>query len=156
MAWAEWEQLKADAADRGSTQMQLNKAGPAGSGRKQGDLVVNHTDLSAVREEASKLHGRLWKEARVAVPISETAASDLTTQGLELGRALQHVADRWDKQLKSLSDACGHISNHMDFTKYVHDGDDQYVRSSVSSIATLDQGFDDDYAPKGKRNKADN
>ncbi|MER6104413.1 hypothetical protein ABT115_19320 [Streptomyces sp. NPDC001832] len=155
MAWAEWEQLKADAANKSGAQMQLNKAAPTGGGGGQGDLKVDQTDLSAVRDEASKLHGRLWKEGRVAVPTSETAASDLTTQGLELGGALQHVADRWDRQLKSLSDACGHISNHMDFTKYVHNSDDQYVRSNISSIASLDQGFDDDYAPKGKTNKAD-
>ncbi|MFE7752935.1 hypothetical protein [Streptomyces sp. NPDC057428] len=156
MAWAEWEQLKAEAAANGDTQMQLNKAEPGGSGGKKGDLAVNQTDLSGVRDEASKLNTRLWKEARVAVPTSETAAGNLTSQGFELGGALQHVADRWDKQLKSLMDACGHISAHMDFTKYVHRSDDQYVRSNVSSIAALDQGFDDDYAPKGKTNKADN
>ncbi|MET7370549.1 hypothetical protein ABZS61_32755 [Streptomyces sp. NPDC005566] len=156
MSWAEWEQLKADAADKGGTQMQLNKAGPGGGGGNKGDLAVNQTDLSGVRDEASKLNTRLHKEARVAVPTSETAAGNLTTQGFELGGALQHVADRWDTQLKSLMDACGHISNHMDFTKYVHQGDDQYVRSSVSSIAALDQAFDDSNAPKGEKNKADN
>ncbi|MFI2779101.1 hypothetical protein [Streptomyces sp. ALB3] len=155
MAWAEWEQLKADASTRSGAQMQLNEAGPGGSGKK-GDLAVNDTDLSGVRDEASKLNNRLWKEARVAVPTSETAAGDLTTQGFELGGALQHVAGRWDTQLKSLLDACGHIANHMDFTKYVHQGDDQYVRSRVSSIAALDQAFDDDNAPKGEKNKADN
>lgn len=156
MAWAEWEQLKADAADRGGAQMQLNEAGSGGSGGKKGDLAVNQTDLSDVRDEASKLNTRLWKEARVAVPTSETAAGNLTTQGFELGSALRHVASKWDIQLKSLLDACGHIANHMDFTKYVHDGDDQYVRSRVSSITLLGQAFDDDNAPKGEKNKADN
>lgn len=96
--------------------MRLNTAGPGGGGKK-GDLTVNQTDLSGVRDEASKLNNRLWKEARVAVPTSETAAGNLTTQGFALGGALQHVADRWDVQLKSLMDACGHISNHMDLTK---------------------------------------
>ncbi|MEK8145074.1 hypothetical protein NKH18_37365 [Streptomyces sp. M10(2022)] len=90
------------------------------------------------------------------MPTGDTAASDLTTQGFELGGALQHVANRWDKQLKTLIDACGHISSHMDFTKVVHQNDDQYVRQQVSSIRTLDEGFDDDYVPKGERNKADN
>ncbi|MBM7441750.1 hypothetical protein [Streptomyces sp. HB132] len=156
MAWAEWEQLKAEAADKAGTQMRLNKAGPGGGGGKKGDLAVNQTDLSGVRDDAQKLHTRLWKEARVAVPPSETAAGDLTKQGFELGGALQHVAHRWDIQLKSLRDACGHIANHVDFTKYVHESDDQYVRTRVSSIAALDQAFDDDNAPKGEKNKADN
>ena len=158
MAWAEWEQLKADAAANSGAHMQLNKAGDGGGGGggKKGDLTVNDTALSDVRDEASKLNTRLWKEGRVAVPTSETAAGNLTSQGFDLGGALQHVADRWDVQLKSLMDACGHIANHMDFTKYVHQGDDQYVRSKVSSIAALDQAFDDHNAPKGEKNKADN
>ncbi|WP_329233500.1 hypothetical protein OHB07_27720 [Streptomyces sp. NBC_00111] len=156
MAWAEWEQLKAEATDKGSTQMRLNKAEPGGGGGKKGDLAVNQTDLSGVRDEASTLNTRLWKEARVAVPTSESAAGDLSTQGFELGGALRHVSDRWDVQLKSLMDACGHIANHVDLTKFLHNGDDQYVRSRVSSIAALDQAFDDDNAPKGEKNKADN
>lgn len=156
MAWAEWEQLKAEAADNAGTRMRLNTAEPGGGGSKKGDLAVNQTDLSGVRDDADKLHNRLWNEARVAVPTSETAAGDLAKQGFELGGALQHVADRWDVQLKSLKDACGHIANHIDFTKYVHQGDDQYVLNRVSSIATLDQAFDDHNAPKGEKNKADN
>ncbi|MER5552741.1 hypothetical protein ABT001_13835 [Streptomyces sp. NPDC002793] len=102
MAWAEWEQLKTDAAAKSGAQMQLNKAGPGGGGGKKGDLTVNDTNLSGVRDEASKLNGRLWKEARVAVPTSETAAGGLTTQGFALGGALQHVADRWDVQTYEL------------------------------------------------------
>lgn len=111
--------------------MRLNKAEPGGGGGKKGDLAVNQTDLSGVRDEASTLNTRLWKEARVAVPTSESAAGDLSTQGFELGGALRHVSDRWDVQLKSLMDACGHIANHVDLTKFLHNGDDQYVRSRV-------------------------
>ncbi|MEV6261659.1 hypothetical protein AB0M42_13010 [Streptomyces sp. NPDC051784] len=156
MAWAEWEQLKADAADRDSTQMRLNAAGAGGGNGKKADLAVNQGDLSGVRNEASGLKNRLWREARVAVPPSESAGGNLSAQGFELGGALKHVAERWDTQLKSLLDACGHIANHVDFTKFLHSDDDQYVRSRVSSIAALDQAFDDDNAPKGEKNKADN
>ncbi|MFJ6850328.1 hypothetical protein ACIQM3_07255 [Streptomyces sp. NPDC091271] len=41
MAWAEWEQLKEDAADKGGTQMRLNKAEPGGGGGRKGDLAVD-------------------------------------------------------------------------------------------------------------------
>ncbi|MEW2284762.1 hypothetical protein [Streptomyces sp. NPDC047841] len=53
MAWEEWDQLKAQAAARHSTRMQLNQypAGQGGGGT-QGDLVVGHKDL----EEVGKAH----------------------------------------------------------------------------------------------------
>ncbi len=35
------------------------------------------------------------------------------------------------------------ISNHMDFTKKAHRGDEHFIASTVSSIATLDKGFDE-------------
>jgi len=43
--------------------------------------------------------------------------------------------------LTSLLDACAHISNHMDYTKNAHAGDEHHIYSTVSSISTLDEGF---------------
>jgi len=160
MAWDEWERLKAAAADGAGTQMQLNglpSGDSVGKGRgENGDLKVNQTDLAAIGNQAFKLHERLWDKARVSIPSSDRAATDLTAQGFELGSALRHVSKRWEKQLKSLMDACAHISNHLDFTKNAHQGDEHFIQRKMSSISALDKGFDDDYATKGKQNKADN
>ncbi|MFF2524591.1 hypothetical protein [Streptomyces liangshanensis] len=158
MAWDEWEQLKSAAAESASTQMRLNQL-PAdaggGGGGEQGDLKVTQSDLAAIGDKAFKLYNRLWKEARVAVPSSDKAAGDMTTQGFALGAALQHVSVRWEEQLKSLMDACAHISNHMDYTKNAHAGDEHFIQGRLSSIATLDQGFDEAYGEPGKKNKGD-
>ncbi|MFK4147957.1 hypothetical protein [Streptomyces sp. NPDC004065] len=56
MAWQEWEQLKAQAADAHSARMQLNQypADQGGDGT-QGDLVVGHEDLEAVGRAAHDL-----------------------------------------------------------------------------------------------------
>lgn len=154
MAWDEWDQLKASAADKGSAQMQLNgipeedrpnSGNPAG-----GDLRVDQQDLAAIGDEAFKLYNRLWKEARVTS--TDTTATDLTGQGFALGAALQHVSTRWDKQLGSVMDACALISNHMDFTKNAHAGDEVFIARHVSSIQTLDAGFDEAWAAPGKPN----
>ncbi|MEU3602494.1 hypothetical protein ABZ714_27845 [Streptomyces sp. NPDC006798] len=159
MAWEEWDRLKASAAERGSaadTGMRLN--GLPDDERPQragtGDLLeVAHTDLAAVGDHAYKLYNRLWPEARQAViPGTEKAATSLTSQDFALGGALERVAERWDKQLKSLMDACAHISNHMDFSQKTHRDDDEWIRRSMSSIYELDRGFDDDYARKGAPN----
>ncbi|MEV8454223.1 hypothetical protein AB0467_16020 [Streptomyces sp. NPDC052095] len=143
MTWDEWEQLKTAAAEKKSAAMQLNHA-PAengGSPTPGGDLKVNQQDLAAVGDAAFKLFDNLGKYGRDAWSISQTAAKDLSAQGFALGGALNHVQERWEKQLKSLLDACAHISNHMDFTKGAHAGDEYYVYDIVSSISTLDDGF---------------
>ncbi|MFE5214421.1 MULTISPECIES: hypothetical protein [Streptomyces] len=144
MAWEEWEQLKAQAADRHSTRMQLNQY-PAdqGGGSTQGDLVVGHKDLEQVGHAAHDLFGHFTTYSGHARVASEAAAGGLKGEGFALGGALEHVTERWSEQTKSLLDACAHISNHLRYTKNQHAADDSYIAGAVSSIATLDKGFDD-------------
>ncbi|SDJ69045.1 hypothetical protein [Streptomyces indicus] len=159
MAWDEWERLKSQAAERqGGGQMQLNQLDdppPGPDGSSFGDLVVGQQDLAKIGNSAHKLYDRLWNEARVAVPSSDKAAGNLTSQGFALGAALQHVSNRWESQLRSLMDACAHINNHLAIvTKQTRD-DDDYIRRQMSAIATLDAGFDENWAAADKKNKAD-
>ncbi|MFF6867356.1 hypothetical protein ACIGG5_16675 [Streptomyces sp. NPDC085463] len=143
MAWDEWEQLKTEAADKQSTGMQLNRVPDEGSGGPApgGDLKVGQDALAAIGDSAFRLFDNLGKYGRDAWSVSQSAAKDLSTQGFALGGALDHVQERWEKQLKTLLDACAHISNHMDFTQNAHAGDEHYVYGIVSSITTLDEGF---------------
>jgi hypothetical protein len=148
MTWDEWEQSKAEAAEKRSTQMRLNQlpadgGATVGHGNKQGDLTVDQKDLATVGNSAFKLFEDLGRYGRNAWSSSQTAAKDLTTQKFKLGGALDHVQSRWEKQLQSLLDACAHISNHMDFSKKAHQGDEYYIASTFSSIAQLDKGFDE-------------
>ncbi|MEV4917162.1 hypothetical protein AB0K47_10175 [Streptomyces tirandamycinicus] len=156
MAWDEWEQLKTQAAGRQSDQMQLNRVpdeGGGGGGGSYGDLRASETDLAKIGSNAFTLFNRLWDEARVAGPSSSKAAEDLKRQGFELGAGLAHVAKRWDEQLGSLRDACSHISNHMRVTKKIHKDDEHYITGQLSSIATLDSGFDERVGEPGAKNK---
>lgn len=79
MAWDEWEQLKADAAHRQSTGMQLNQLDPGGGGSaalpgQTGDLKVTNGDLVKIGSQAHGLYDELRGKARVAVPSSDKAA----------------------------------------------------------------------------------
>ncbi|MFF8847536.1 hypothetical protein ACF08N_33295 [Streptomyces sp. NPDC015127] len=154
MAWDEWEQLKASAAEKESAQMQLNglppEDRPNAGNPHGGDLTVHQKDLAKIGDHAFKLYNRLWKEARVIS--TDSAGTDLDGQGFALGKALQHVSLRWDKQLGSVMDACALISNHMDFTKNAHAGDEVFIARHVSSIQTLDAGFDENWAKQGEKN----
>ncbi|MCD7443991.1 hypothetical protein K4B79_38005 [Streptomyces lincolnensis] len=157
MAWDEWEQLKAEAADRQSTHMQLNQLDPGdGGGYTQpssyGDLKVENASLTKIGKSAHDLYNQLWDKARVAVAPSDSAASDLSKQGFDLGGGLQHVSNRWDEQLKSLMDACAQISNHLQVTKKLHAGDENFIARQMSSIDLLDSGFDERVGQPGKEN----
>ncbi|MFD6425021.1 hypothetical protein [Streptomyces sp. NPDC060198] len=143
MAWDEWEQLKAQAAEQHTARMQLNHIPPEPSVNTQGDLKVNQQDLAAVGDAAFQLHqdfSRFSDHARVA---SQKAAAGLKSEGYALGGALDHVASRWVDQVQSLLDATAHISNHLDYTKGAHAGDEVFITGTLSSISTLDDGFDE-------------
>ncbi|MEV5337915.1 hypothetical protein AB0K93_05430 [Streptomyces sp. NPDC052676] len=142
MAWEEWEKLKASAAEHRPTQMQLNQY-PADQGSTQGDLKVGNQDLEAVGKAARDLFNDFTTYSGHARVGSEAAAGGLKGEGFALGGALEHVTARWSEQTKTLLDACAHISNHLRFTKNQHAADDTYIAGAVSSIATLDEGFDE-------------
>ncbi|MFI7342251.1 hypothetical protein ACIBUY_30465 [Streptomyces sp. NPDC050085] len=142
MAWDEWEQIKAQHAP---ARMQLNHLpdgeGPAALPSTTGDLKVKNEELTDIGRKAHTLYDSLWSKARTPIESSDSAATDLTSQGFALGAALQTVSNRWDQQLKSLMDACAQISNHLQVTKKVHAGDEHYIQRQMSSIDTLEEGF---------------
>ncbi|WP_432064081.1 hypothetical protein [Streptomyces sp. C10-9-1] len=154
MAWDEWDRLKGRAAERQSAEMQLNRLPPEdGGGSSYGDLTASQTELARLGSNAFDLLHRLWGEGRVASPSSSRAAADLKAQGFDLGGGLAHVAERWDEQLGSVRDACAHISRHMRVTKKIHQDDEEYIRGQLSSIASLDRGFDERVGAPGARNE---
>ncbi|MGW0792550.1 hypothetical protein ACWD04_31115 [Streptomyces sp. NPDC002911] len=162
MAWDEWDQLKTEALERqqaGATNMQLNQyPGDSGPGPapttpgSTGDLSVNQQDLSKIGSHAHTLYDQLWDQARLDNTSVDKAASDLVSQGFALGSGLQHVSNRWSTQLNTVLDACAHISNHMQVTKKIHNGDEAYILRQVSSIDTLDAGFDERVGTAGDKN----
>ncbi|MFF0837383.1 MULTISPECIES: hypothetical protein [unclassified Streptomyces] len=161
MAWDEWEQLKTVAVTRrqgGATHMRIDQlpadpgGGPMATPSQTGDLKVTQHDLAKIGSQAHTLYTQLWDRARLSNTSVDSAAGDLTTQGFALGPGLQHVSNKWDQQLNSLLDACAHISNHMQVTKKIHAGDEAYIQRQMSSIDTLDAGFDERVGGPGAHN----
>ena len=147
MAWDEWEQLKTEAAQKHTARMELNQlkdpSDGGGAPNTQGDLTVSHKDLAAVGDAAYQLHqdfDRLSDRARISS--MKVVTSMKKGDGFELGEAMDHVAMHWVDQVQTLLDATAHISNHLDYTKGAHAKDEAYIAGTVSSIATLDKGFD--------------
>ncbi|GHJ35987.1 hypothetical protein [Streptomyces sp. TS71-3] len=153
MAWAEWEQLKAEAGAKHATRMQLNHLAPAAGGG-DGDLVVHQDDLGAVGHEAHILYEDLQKKADIAGAGADDGGSGSTAQagaalksrGFETGAALETTVKVWTSQVKSVLQACAHISNHLDYSKKRHAEDD-------AQIGTVLRGVDGAAEPVSKLNE---
>ncbi|MER6976383.1 hypothetical protein [Streptomyces carpinensis] len=145
MAWDEWEKLKAQAAERQATHMRLNQLAPAdgGGGGGSGDLVAHQDDLGAVGHEAYILWDKLHNEADIGragagkdgVGSTAQAAAALKAHAFATGSALDKTVETWMSQVKSVLQACAHISNHLDYSKKRHAEDD-------AEIATVLRGSD--------------
>ncbi|MFF0742096.1 hypothetical protein ACFYVL_17030 [Streptomyces sp. NPDC004111] len=150
MVWDEWEKLKGETAERRAGAgggMQLNQlvGRPLGAdgGGAQGRLAVDRKALAAIAHDAYVLFDRLGREGRTPIAASAKAAGDLKGQGFALGGGMHRVQERWEQQVRSLVDACAHISHHMKFTAKVHRDDEHSVKRAVSSIKQLETSFDE-------------
>ncbi|MFJ4704883.1 hypothetical protein ACIP6I_08500 [Streptomyces anulatus] len=100
--------------------MRLNQVG--GSGPKgSADYVVNDDELGAIGGAAFKLFNGLEPTGKHAKAANETAGTGLKGDGFDTGAAFTEVIETWDKQVKTLLQACAHISNHLDYTKASRD-----------------------------------
>ncbi|PAZ17488.1 hypothetical protein CLM62_01785 [Streptomyces sp. SA15] len=136
MAWEEWDQLKADAVQRQSTQMQLNQLPADGGGSGGGgDLIVRDDELGKLGNMAYDLLERFRVDADLARPSTFTASIDLFNDGLDMGSALTELHDAWSTQQQTLYEACAHISNHLDFTRAQHAKDEAHVVTGMRNAA---------------------
>jgi hypothetical protein len=157
MAWEEWEQLKADAAERRSTQAQLNQlSAEGGGGGGEPDLVVNQDDLGAVGHDAYTLYEDLHTGTDIAgagmtkdgAGSTMQAVASLKSHGFEMGSALELTVQVWTSQANTVVQACAHISNHLDFSKKLHAEDDAKIAAvlrdrdgSAVSVSELGKYF---------------
>ncbi|MET7637279.1 hypothetical protein [Streptomyces sp. NPDC005438] len=111
------------------------------TGGGKGDLSVNAKDLAAIGDEAFTLYQRLSRDGDHPKKSTGKAAADLKGD-FKLGGALSDVIEKWGKQVDSVRDACAHISNHLDYTKKAHAGDEYHISSKLSLIS-LQTGFDE-------------
>ncbi|WP_234350093.1 hypothetical protein [Streptomyces sp. WM4235] len=111
----------------------------SGPGGGQADLVVHQDDLGEVGHEAFLLHGQLQKQADIAGAGADgsgngstmQAAGSLKTAGFSLGGELETTVSVWTSQVKTVLQACAHISNHLDYSKKAHAADDEAIAASL-------------------------
>ncbi|MEU3303385.1 hypothetical protein ABZ729_26770 [Streptomyces sp. NPDC006678] len=140
MAWDEWEQAKAAAANRSEpTQMRLNQlpaegSGPSGTGGGSGDLVVHDDVLGKLGDMARSLREQLSNYGDHARVATFEASNDLFNSGLDMGAGLLQVHDAWNTKLATLKEACGHISNGLDYSRSTHRKTEQKLVLGMNAL----------------------
>ncbi|MGK5627783.1 hypothetical protein [Streptomyces sp. URMC 123] len=95
------------------------------------DLVVRRDDLGRVGHAAYKLHGGLAAHGEHAKANSTAAGTDLAGDGFATGAALKETVRTWSTQVKTLMEACAHISNHLDHSSKKYGEEDARIATSL-------------------------
>lgn len=133
----EWAHLHTAAAERTGMQIDSLPAEGGGGGGGGKDLVVHRDDLGAIGNDAYDLLGRLTKDGDHARVATFDAATALTNGNFASGSGLLKVHDNWQTHLRTLLDACGQISNHLDYSKARHAKDEAKVEGDLTRISVL-------------------
>lgn len=143
MAWEEWEQLKAQVAERHTTQMQLNQmpadlgSGGSSGGGVTGKLRSDRSAWSKAGGDVSDLRANLGK-ARTKLQDGQTGlGKDL---GCLTAAAQRDVYSSWERRLKDISELCDGLAGVLEKT-----GNDQLRTDEAieAAIASLKVGSDD-------------
>ncbi|MEU0086969.1 hypothetical protein [Streptomyces sp. NPDC006274] len=134
----EWASVKTVA-------MRLNNADSA-AGSKPGpgsaDYVVEDDELGDVGHAAYGLFNGLESAGKHANAVSETAGTSLKGDGFDSGAALSEVNKTWETQVKTLLQACAHISNHLNYTKKSNKAEDDWLAAQLRILGPVAPGVD--------------
>ncbi|MFD5698490.1 hypothetical protein [Streptomyces lasiicapitis] len=130
MAWEEWEQLKAEAAEQHTTRMQLNQAEPD-SGVDTGTLVSNKAawakaghDIGSFREGIGEALGKL----------SDGQNGLGADTGCRTAAAQKEVHASWERYVKGVSRRCGKLAGLLEKAGNDQLRTDDSVRAAIGNL----------------------
>ncbi|MFF1650029.1 hypothetical protein [Streptomyces sp. NPDC058240] len=136
MAWDEWEQLKTDAAARGSAQMQLNQypadqgGGPA-AGSASGDLK---SDKKAWVKAGEGVKGLMDGIGKALTKLSEGQAGLGDTSGCQSAAAQKDLYGSWRKYVGDVSSRCDGLGGLLEGAGHDLSKSDQTVREELDKL----------------------
>ncbi|MFB6714494.1 MULTISPECIES: hypothetical protein [unclassified Streptomyces] len=146
MAWDEWEQLKAEVAERHSVKMHLNQAGEDPSGGSGG---VRSSKAAWIRagEGVGVLGGNI-----------KNALSKLEQEqkGAEANRevlsavAQQEVYQSWNEYLTRVRGRCGALRNLLEKTGHDQFKNDDAIREAFNALGEKYEDTDSGYHGQGR------
>ncbi|WP_030746857.1 hypothetical protein [Streptomyces sp. NRRL S-31] len=131
MAWDEWERLKADAAARGSTGMQLNHVPPEPGGGGAGDLKSDKKAWTKAGEDTKGLQDDIGK-ALGKLDDGQSGLGD--TSGVQSAAARQELYESWKKYVADVKGRCGELGGLMEKSGHDLAMSDADVKAELDKI----------------------
>ncbi|MEV0410530.1 hypothetical protein AB0I68_06855 [Streptomyces sp. NPDC050448] len=131
------------ATDTAAVTMRLNQADSTGGSTPapgSADHVVEDDDPGEIGHAAHGLFDGLEPAGKHANAASESAGSSLKGDGFDAGAALSEVNKTWETQVKTLLQACAHISNHLDYTKKSSKANDDWIGAQLRIVGPVVPG----------------
>ncbi|MFG2211060.1 hypothetical protein [Streptomyces sp. NPDC048638] len=132
MAWDEWEQLKAEAAERTSTGMQLNGALPPGDPSAGSRLKSEKRVWSKAGGELKELKGALGK---AATKLQEGQQGLGDTAGCRSAAAQKELFESWEKYVDKVRGRCGALGALLERSGHDLSMPDSEVKGELDRIS---------------------
>ncbi|WP_236245206.1 hypothetical protein [Streptomyces sp. CC210A] len=136
MAWDEWEQLKADVAERKSTPMQLNQhpadpgdGAPAGVGSE--DLKSSKRAWVKAGEDTKRLDEPIGTALR---KLEDGQAGLGETAGSQGAAAQKELYDSWSKYVKDVRTRCKSLGGLLQSSGHDLSKTDESLKSELDAI----------------------
>ncbi|GGW30853.1 hypothetical protein GCM10010503_03080 [Streptomyces lucensis JCM 4490] len=144
MSWAEWEQLKADAAARASTQMRLNSipADPGGSSSGGGLSPQLKSKKQAWIKAGGDTKGLKDDIGKALTKLEEGQSGLGDTTGLQSATAQKELFDSWRRYVHDVSGRCGDLGGLMERSGHEFWMLDSDVKAQLDKISIKYQDTD--------------
>ncbi|MEU0602481.1 hypothetical protein ABZ484_30270 [Streptomyces sp. NPDC006393] len=137
MAWDEWEQLKAAAAERHSTRMQLNQlpgdqngtssTGSGASGRLRSDKKAWSTAGQGVGNLRDNIGKALTKLEHGTAGLGKASGSSTAA-------AQKSVYDSWERRVKDISQLCNGVAGVLEKVGNDQLKTDEAIRAEIAGL----------------------
>ncbi|MFE1861684.1 hypothetical protein [Streptomyces anandii] len=135
MAWEEWEQLKAVALERRSTQMRLNQLpadqGGTSGGGAVGDLRSDRAAWAKAGEEVGSLRSHVSKALAKLDEGQKGLGSD---SGCQTATAQREVHASWERYVKAVTGRCGKLAGLLDQVGRDQLRTDEAIKSEIQAL----------------------
>ncbi|MEU3054404.1 hypothetical protein [Streptomyces griseus] len=131
MAWDEWEQLKAEAAERHAVQVRLNQVGDDSDGGL-GGVRSSKASWTRAGESVDKLAGDVRKALSALKHEQTGAAIDADVLS---GAAQKDVYQSWSEYLTRVRGRCGALQGLLEKTGNDHFNNDDEIRAAFDGLA---------------------
>ncbi|MGW7359172.1 hypothetical protein ACWGI0_21715 [Streptomyces sp. NPDC054802] len=132
MAWDQWEQLKAEAVEWQSTQMQLNQAaGPGGGGGASDRLKSDKKAWVKVGEGTGRLDEPIGT-ALTKLGDGQAGLGDI--RGCQSAAAQRELYDSWNRYVKDVRERCKSLGGLLESSGHSLSKADATLKSELDAI----------------------